>query len=49
MKDGSPNVRLGEAWEVCPPLGVVAVASLDQARHPTARDRRSLGLSAGRN
>ena len=50
MKDGSPNVRLGEAWKVCPPVGVIAVASLYQASQPTiATDRRSLGLSAGRN
>ena len=30
MKDGSPDVRLGEARKVCPTQCVVPVASLDQ-------------------
>ena len=50
MKNGSPDVRLGEAWKGRPPLGVVAVVSLDQAKTiPLAGDRLFLGLSVGRN
>ena len=32
MKNGSPDVRLGEAWKGCPPLRLIAVVCLDQAK-----------------
>ena len=31
MKNGSPDVRLGEALKGCPPLRLLAVVCLDQA------------------
>ena len=31
MKNGSPDVWLGEAWKGCPPLRFLAFVSLDQA------------------
>ena len=32
VENRSPNVRFGEAWKGSPPLGVVAVVGLDQAK-----------------
>ena len=29
VKNGSPNLRLGEAWKESPPLGVIALVGLD--------------------
>ena len=34
LKNGSPNVRLGEAWKEIPPLRVVADVGLDQDKTP---------------
>ena len=47
MKNGSPSVRLGEAWKGNTPQGVVAVVGLDQAN--TSNFHRFLGLSVGSN
>ena len=34
VENGSPNVRLGEAWKGSSSVGVVAVVGLDQAKTP---------------